>query len=111
MTKANRSSGKPAAKPPQPNQIRFRVDPQGIPREKVARRLGLSVTGFNAIEKELYEQGFPRPDPIIGNWHLDAIDAWRDARSGLSRAGLTPSNEPLNAQEVSGEGLRRLRDG
>jgi hypothetical protein len=80
-------------------------------REKVARRLGKLVHEFDAIEKVLYQQGFPKPDPILGNWDLKAIEAWQDARSGLSQEDLTPPDQPLNAQEVFGDRLRRLRDG
>ena len=92
---------------PQPNKVRFRVDPRGISREKAARRLGIDVTHFDLIEDDLYAQGFPRADPLTGMWDLKAIDAWMDARSGI---GSTAATGPLNAQDVFTERLRGIRN-
>ncbi len=55
-----------------------------MPKDKAARRLGLSVTDFEAIEDRLYARGFPRPDPDTTLFDLKAIENWMDRRSGLT---------------------------
>ena len=64
--------------------IRMRVDPRDIPKEKAARRLGLSVADFEVFEDRFYARGFPRPDPDTGLFDLKAIEDWMDRRSGLT---------------------------
>jgi hypothetical protein len=66
--------------------IRARVDPRGIPPVKAARRLGLTEAHFERLKDQYFAIGFPRPDPISGNYDLRAIDHWFDLRSGLTSA-------------------------
>ena len=94
------------------HRIRFPVDPRDIPSEKVARRLHLTLSEFEALKERLYARNFPMPDPDTGNFDSVAIERWMDARSGLATAGdNTPPNAPRNAQEVFGVRARRLLDG
>lgn len=73
--------------------IRFPIDPRMIPPAKVARRLGVTEAVFVAKLAELESSGFPKPDPVLGNYCLQAVDSWIDGRAGLSRPG-----DPFSAQ-------------
>jgi len=81
--------------------VRFPLDPRLIPPEKVARRLGVTPAVFAAKLDELRAQGFPQPDPVLGNWCLDAVDRWIDERAGLVREG-----DPLSAQAAMRRAVR-----
>lgn len=84
--------------------IRHRVDPRDVPPSKAARRLHLSLAGFNEKLPELWARGFPRPDPTTGHYSLPAIDRWMDARDGL-----TASNPARDDQEqIINERIARL---
>lgn len=72
--------------------IRFPIDPRMVPPEKVARRLGVSAATFRDKRAELEANGFPKPDPVLGNYCLDAVDRWIDARAGLTPAGVAVSD-------------------
>ena len=63
--------------------IRSKVDPRLVPKEKAARRLGLTAAAFESAIPELLSKGFPPPLPVIGNFDLQAIDRWIDAQVGL----------------------------
>ena len=101
----------PDAPAQQQRGVRYRIDVRGISKDKVARRLGKTPAQFDLIEQALYAEGFPRADPIVGTWNIDAVDAWWDRRSGLEPEVLTPPNKARNAEEVIGERIHRLRNG
>ena len=82
---------------PRAPSIRMRVDPRDVPKDKAARRLGLSVTDFGAVEDRLYARGFPRPDPDTQLFDLKAIEAWMDRRSGLT-TGFGPRDAAIVAR-------------
>lgn len=67
--------------------VRFPIEPRLIPPEKAARRLGLTKAEFDAKRDELEAAGFPAADPLLGNYSLQAVDNWIDARSGLTPKG------------------------
>jgi hypothetical protein len=69
---------------PHAPSIRMRVDPRDVPKDKAARRLGLSIADFEAVEDRLYARGFPRPDPDTRLFDLKAVENWMDRRSGLT---------------------------
>lgn len=46
----------------------------------------LTQVAFDAALPRLRARGFPAPDPDTGCYDLKAIDAWMDARSGLTSA-------------------------
>lgn len=71
--------------------IRFPLDPRMVPAAKVARRLGLPAARFAELRAALEASGFPRPDPILGTWCLQAVDNWIDARAGLQPGGAGAS--------------------
>jgi hypothetical protein len=97
---------------PRPNAIRFAVDPRDVPPEKAARRLHLKLGEFQAMLPELFERGFPRPDPTTGNYDLRAIDLWMDARSNIvPAAALTEAVVPRNAADGFRERAARLANG
>lgn len=81
--------------------LRFPLDPRLVPAEKIARRLGISVARFAEVRAELEASGFPKPDPILGNYSLQAVDGWIDARSSL-----TNSNDPVSAQAAMLQAVR-----
>ncbi|WP_018261921.1 hypothetical protein [Methylobacterium sp. WSM2598] len=65
------------AAPPTPPPVRFRVDPDYAPIEKVARKLCLTPAQFREAAPRLYARGFPAPDETTGMYDLEAIDRWR----------------------------------
>ncbi|TIR23970.1 MAG: hypothetical protein E5X34_13015 [Mesorhizobium sp.] len=73
--------------------IRFVIDPRMVPPEKIARRLGVTPAVFEAKRAELEGTGFPKPDRVLGNYCLEAVDKWIDAQVGLTRA-----DDPASAQ-------------
>src|SRR5262249_7740121 len=95
--------------PPPAGQIRHPVAPRDVPPVKAARRLGLTLNAFAQVQDELFARGFPRPDPTTGNYDLDVIDAWMDARHALpaGQSDLTATAQLRNAQELFRE--RRAR--
>lgn len=62
--------------------IRFPIDPRMVPPEKAARRLGVTMVVFREKLHDLEAAGFPKPDAVLGNYCLQAVDRWIDARSG-----------------------------
>ena len=64
-------------------QIRMRVDPRLVTPEKAARRLGLTLSAFEALRPQLEARGFPKPFPVLGHYALEAIDRWIDETAGL----------------------------
>jgi hypothetical protein len=42
--------------------------------------MGLTLAQFDAQYDHLIARGFPTPDPDTGNFDLQAIDRWCDAR-------------------------------
>lgn len=92
--------------------IRHPVAPRDVPPEKAARRLHLTLAQFEALQAELFDRGFPRPDPTTGMYDLVAIDAWMNRRSRLTAPdGLTPPKPARDAAEVYGDRARRLLNG
>lgn len=81
--------------------FRFPLQPKLIPAEKVARRLGLPPARFRELLPQLVKAGFPAADPIVGNYSMQAVDAWID-----TRAGLTNANDPVSAQAAMLQAVR-----
>ncbi|MGB3024423.1 hypothetical protein [Paradevosia shaoguanensis] len=61
--------------------MRFHVQPRCTPIEVVARRLGLTLARFQELLPEYRRLGFPVPDPVSGNYDLEAIDRYIDAQN------------------------------
>jgi hypothetical protein len=83
------------------------IAPRDVPGEIAARRLGQSLAEFNAIKPNLLARGFPQPDPDTGNYDLDAINRWCDARHPhLFGAGATM--QARDARLVVSDRLKKL---
>ncbi|RUV18277.1 MULTISPECIES: hypothetical protein [unclassified Mesorhizobium] len=82
--------------------VRFPIQPRMVAPEKVARRLGVTSTVFGSKRAALEAAGFPKPDVVLGNYCLEAVDKWIDAQAGLTRA-----DDPVSAQAAM---LRAVRD-
>lgn len=82
--------------------IRFPVQPRMVGPEKVARRLGVTLAAFEQKRSELERTGFPKQDPVLGTYCLEAVDKWIDERAGLIREG-----DPASAQAAM---LRAVRE-
>ena len=80
--------------------VRYPVDPRMVPPEKVARRLGVTLAIFNDKLAQLEAAGFPKPDPILGNYCLQAVDRWIDARSGLSSPAEAVSDPSIAMERI-----------
>lgn len=91
--------------------MRFRVTHRDVPPEQAARRLGISSAAFTAKLPNLISRGFPVADPDTGNFDLEAIDRWCDARHrhlfGADRGEFAAKD----ARNVVGERLAAMRSG
>jgi hypothetical protein len=91
--------------------IRINVAPRDVPREKAARRLGMSEDQFNSALPNLLARGFPVPDPDTGNFDLNAIDRWCDARHPHLFGGGGPVMQARDASAVAKDRIAAMRRG
>jgi hypothetical protein len=96
--------------------MRFHLPPGGdISPAAAARRLGLSLPEFELALPKLQARTppFPAPDPTTGNYDLDAIEKWRQARFPqlFPATSLTSSPAARDARDVVGPRLARLQRG
>lgn len=82
--------------------VRFPIQPRMVPPEKVARRLGVTAAVFAEKRQALESAGFPKAEPVLGNYCLEAVDNWIDLKAGLTRA-----DDPASAQAAM---LRAVRE-
>lgn len=61
--------------------MRFHVQPRCVPPQVAARHLGLTLAQFEGSLDALRDLGFPLPDPVTGNYDLEAIDRYVEARN------------------------------
>lgn len=61
--------------------MRFHVQPRDVPAQVAARRMGLTLLAFEHALPALLGHGFPQPDSVTGNFDLQAIDRYCDARN------------------------------
>jgi hypothetical protein len=92
------------------NMVRFRVDPRDVPPAIAARRLGLEPAQFAAALPALLARGFPAADPTTGNFDLDAINRWCDARHA-HLFGAAAVIGPRDASTVAKDRIAALREG
>ena len=88
--------------------MRFRVEPRDVPPEMAARRLGVTFAGFNAALPGLIARGFPAADPSTGNFDLQAIDRWCDARHA-HLFGAAATMGPRDASTVAKDRIAAMR--
>lgn len=93
--------------------MRFKLPPGDVPPNVAARRLGLELDALNRKMPELLQRGFPAPNPVTGNYCLEAIDAWRKAfyPQLLGQPSLTVSSGARDAKDVVLSRLARMRGG
>jgi hypothetical protein len=80
-------------KRPKANSVRFAVEPRDVPAWKVARRLHLTPSEFDALLPALRARRFPNPDPTTGYYDLKAVDAWMDARDLSANSGARDARD------------------
>jgi len=61
--------------------MRFHIKPRCVPASAAARRLGLTERDFKDRLYDFEKAGFPRPDPVSGNYDIEAIDRYIEARN------------------------------
>ena len=92
--------------------MRISVEPRDVPATQAARRLGKSLTDFEALLPRLIGRGFPEPDPDTGNFDLDAIDAWRRTRHPhlfLTEARRARDARSSSQHALTGQRLGKVR--
>lgn len=88
--------------------MRFHVQPRCVPPPVAARRLGLTLTQFEQALPPMRDRGFPLPDPVTGNYDLEAIDRYIAGRNP-ELFGAVTSNEPVTDHNVIRGRLAALR--
>lgn len=61
--------------------MRFHVKPRCVPPAVAARRLGISEHEFKSRLQAFESAGFPLADPVSGNYDIEAIDRYIEARN------------------------------
>lgn len=80
--------------------VRFPIQPRMISPEKAARRLGVTTAVFAEKRQALEAAGFPKAEPVLGNYCLEAVDKWIDAQAGLAPAGGLVSDRAVIAERL-----------
>jgi hypothetical protein len=57
-----------------------KIEPGDITPAEAAEQMRLSLAAFSHCLPSLLDRGFPPADPTTGNYALDAIVVWRQAR-------------------------------
>ncbi len=91
--------------------IRFRIEPRDVPRQAVARRLGLTEAEFDARYDNLIARGFPAPDVDTGNFDMLAVDRWCDARHPHLFGGASAAMQARDASTVAKERIEKMKAG
>lgn len=64
------------------SDIMWTMTPRMVSMKKIARRLGVTPSVFAEKRAELEAAGFPKPEPILQTYLLEAVDRWIDRRTG-----------------------------
>jgi hypothetical protein len=89
--------------------MRFRIEPRDVPKQAVARRLGLTEAEFDAHYDNLIARGFPAPDPDTGNFDMHAVDRWCNARHPHLFGGAVM--QARDASTVAKERIEKMKAG
>lgn len=85
---------------PRASDVRFSIDPEYIPPEKVARWLHLTPAQFDEQLPKLRTLKFPEPNPVTGNYDIDALRLWKRLFNrdlyGLTEPNSKPDAPPSN---------------
>jgi hypothetical protein len=82
-----------------------KLEPGDITPAEAAGQMRLTLAAFDACLPSLLDRGFPPADPTTGNYALDAITIWRQARFSRlfpSAPRLTMAAKPRDAREKLG---------
>lgn len=90
--------------------MRFHVQPRCVPAHVAARRLGITLTEFEESLDAMRQLGFPLPDPVTGNYDLEAIDLYINRRNP-ELFGAVTSGEAVTDHNVIRGRLAALRSG
>ena len=73
--------------------------PAFVPANWVAERLGMHPDTFRRIRPRLAKAGFPEPDPVVGRYLVDDVEAWIRNRRMITSPGEILAGDPN--QEVN----------
>jgi hypothetical protein len=62
--------------------VRKKIETGDITPAEAADQMRLTLAAFTVCLPSLLDRGFPPADPTTGNYALDAITVWRQARFG-----------------------------
>lgn len=89
--------------------MRFHIAPRDVPPAVAARRMGMTLDAFLKALPAFKEHGFPTADPVSGNFDLQAIDRYCDARNPRLFRTDDPT-EAVNAKDVVMQRLAAMRE-
>lgn len=74
------------------------LTPAFVPASWVAERLGLHPDTFRRRRPVLVKAGFPQPDPLMGRYLVEDVEAWLQKRRRIASPGegLAGDNEEIN---------------
>ncbi len=78
------------------------LTPAFVPVSWVAERLGLHPDTFRRRRPILAKAGFPEPDPVMGRYLVDDVEAWLRKRRRVAPPGDPTGND---TQEVKLDAL------
>lgn len=58
--------------------------PAFVPVSWVRERLGFKPTTFSKVKPRLFAEGFPKPDPLVGRYLRDDVEAWIEGRRTIA---------------------------
>jgi len=91
---------------------RYKLPPGGdVPPVVAARRLALEFDRFKLLLTDLIARGFPPPDPVTGNYDLDAIDRWRKTRNKHLFPEVSNHLTPATARDAKEVVRQRIAGG
>jgi hypothetical protein len=89
--------------------MRFHVKPRCVPPAIAARRLGLTPKAFNDKLPALRAAGFPNPEPVTGNYDLEAIDRYLE-RGNAELFASDDLSEAITSEAVILERFRKAAE-
>ncbi len=95
--------------------VRFPIEPAFLPPEKVARWLHRTPAQFAEDLPKLRELGFPAPNPVTGNYDIDALRLWKRGDNpklyGLTGQSTKSDSAPSNPVGSMGDRFAATKRG
>ena len=66
----------------------------------VAKRLGIHRDTFAAKRRDLERAGFPRPDPVMGQYLVADVEAWIENRRTIAQREASDNRQGVNLDAV-----------